>query len=139
MFDPVGPIFRLTIMDGEENSAPIQTEDAMSQALGINVAAASIYGIWKATQLWGMAGGSQPPLKTAIMQACRPVDKQEFTDAIVASLNELLGFSACCRVGKDCIRADGREAVALVLDKILYKGEGNRLLKGAISRMSRRQ
>lgn len=111
----------------------------MSQALGINVAAASVYGIWSAVQLWGMAGGSQPPLKTAAMQACRVVDEQEFTDAITASLNELLGFSACCRVGRDRIRADGREAVALVLDKILYKGEGSRLLKGAVSRMSRRR
>lgn len=139
MFEPVDPVFRLTVMDGEINSAPPQTEDAMSQTLGINIAAASIYGIWKAVQLWGMAGGSQPPLKTASMQACRVVDEQEFTDALVASLNELLGFPACRRVGRDCIRADGREAVALVLDKILYKDEGSRLLKGAISRMSRRQ
>lgn len=139
MFEPIDPIFRLSIMGGEENSTQSQTEDAMSQALGIDVAAASIYGIWRATQLWDMAGGSQPPLKTAAMQACRVVDEREFTDAIVASLNELLGFSACRRVGRDCIRADGREAVAIILDKILYKGEGGRLLKGAVSRMSRRR
>ena len=139
MFEPVGPVFRLTVMDSETNSAPPQTEDAMSQTLGINIAAASVYGIWRAAQLWGMAGGSQPPLRTAAMQAGRVVDEQEFTDAIVASMNELLGFSACRRVGRDRIRADGREAVALVLDKILYKEEGGRLLKGAVSRMSRRR
>ena len=131
---PAEPTLRLTSPLTPEDDHPPRTEDAMSVALGLKVSA-SMYEIWRSADLWHMAGGARHPMSIAAAKSGRDVSEREFTQAIAASVNTMIGFDGCRAVGKDRIRADGSDTVSLIVDKLLNKRQGKNVLKGVLARL----
>jgi len=129
------PTLRLTApFETEGEAVGARTEDAMSIALGLKVSA-SVYEIWRSSDLWHMAGGSRYPMSVVAAQTGREVSSREFTLAVVGSVNSMVGFNACRALGKDRIRADGSDTVTLIVDRLLNKRQGKRVLNGVFARL----
>ncbi len=127
------PTLRLTA-PLEEDEYPPRTEDAMSVALGLKVSA-SVYEIWKSADLWHMAGGARHPMSVVAATSGREVSAREFTLAVAGAVNAMIGFDGCRALGKDRIRADGSDTVSLIVDRLLKKLQGNKVLTGVLARL----
>ncbi len=129
------PTLRLTApLEPEDEAAQPRTEDAMSVALGLKVSA-SVYEIWRSTDLWHMAGGVRHPMSALAAKFGRDVSAREFTLAVSGSVNAMIGFDGCRPLGKDRIRADGSDTVSLIIDRLLKKHQGRQVLNGVLARL----
>jgi len=129
---PQEPVLRLSAPDEEKETGQFRTEDAMSAALGLRVSA-SLYEVWSAADLWHMAGGGPRPLDAVSRRVGREVGAREFARAVANAANEVIGYDGCRPLGKDRIRADGSETVAIIVDGLLGKRQGHRLRKSVIA------
>lgn len=125
------PVLRLSAPD-EEETGSFRTEDSMSATLGLKVSA-SLYEVWSAADMWHMAGGGSRPLDSVSRRVGREVDAREFARAVANAVNEVIGYDGCRPLGKDRIRADGSETVAIIVDGLLAKQQGHRLRRSVIA------
>lgn len=132
---PSEPVLRLTT-PGEEPEPVQEVADAMSAALGLRVSA-SLYEVWRASDLWHMAGGHAKPLATVSATLAREVTLEEFSAAVSAAVNGVLGYEGCRPVGRDRIRADGPETVSTIVDKLINKRQGRSMLNAVVANLAR--
>lgn len=129
------PTLRLTApLEPDDESFPPRTEDAMSVALGLKVSA-GVYEVWRSADLWHMAGGARHPMSVVAAKSGREVSGREFTLAVAGAVNAMIGFDGCRPLGKDRIRADGSDTVSLIVDRLLNKRQGKRVLSGVLARL----
>lgn len=129
------PVMRLTVPSDDEPEIT-QTNDAISAALGLRISA-SMYEVWRASDIWHMAGGPERPLAVASKRAGREVGDREFTLAISSAVNDMLGYNGCVVTSAGRIRADGADVVADIVDRLLDRRTGRGLLTKIVAQLGR--
>lgn len=132
---PLEPVLRLTTPDDGEPEIT-QTGDAMSAALGLRISA-SMYEVWRASDIWHMAGGPERPLAAASRRAGREVKNREFASAVSSAVNEMLGYDGCAATSAGRIRADGADVVSDIVDRLLDRRTGRGLLSKVFAQIER--